>query len=165
LRKEKEMKLAEALIRVKELKTRINDLNRQILSSYWSYEDEPPMYEVTELRKERADRMLDLRTLKKQIALTNLSVLVDFKDQPISIQELIWLISDMKGAVGLQTQLATAPTKPVRNRYLQEEPDERKILVYVNCKDEDQKRQELQKDISDADALLQKTNWEVELNE
>lgn len=151
------MKIGEALVEKKKFQSRLAKCNDLLQKSYY-YRKEKPDFSYKKLRVEIDDITKKIRKLKIDIQYTNMTETVPYKGKNITLAELIILIGDIRAEIATignlyqnmdQYSFMDENTTIMKSQVPPEEIEE-------NIKALNQEKSEL-------DALLQHTNWTVNL--
>lgn len=126
------MTVARALRRIKHLKGQSSTLaGRAQQSTVWVDEDKPT-FDFAEVVKERETVREELVKLKAAVARANTTTKVEFEGQARTIQELVFLMAELKAEVGFYVHLEVhkdrEDVREVRNLEWDEATGERKMV-------------------------------------
>jgi hypothetical protein len=118
------MKLAEALQKLKTLKSKVTRVETYIDSSVMGYEDETLEYVYADEVKARVDLENEIMALKTNIALTNANTAVPFMGSTFSLAGLILLNARLRTEIAFyQKQLKHSLTDTTSYRHVERTKD------------------------------------------
>lgn len=128
-----------------------------IQKSYY-YKNKPD-FSYVKLRTETKMLTENIRKLKMQLQKTNLETMVQYKDDKISLAELIIRIGDIRAEISMLNGLYKARDEYSMFRY----DEDNSVQPQVPPKDIEKEIAELNKEKTKLDGLLQHTNWTIDL--
>lgn len=152
------MKLGEALAEKKRMQVRLAKCNELLKKSY--YYKSKPDFNYGKLKNEIILLTVNLRELKLKIMKTNLTTQVKHEDKDISIAELIIRLGDIRSEISCLNELYKSERDSL---YSLRHSDEDELKMQVPPSEVQDDITSLNKEKTKLDALLQHTNWTVEL--
>lgn len=151
------MKIGEALAEKKRLQNRLAKCNELLKKSY--YYKKKPDFDYYKLTKEVEKLTEKIKDIKMQIMHTNMSTNVNYKGDEISLAELIIELGDIRSRIAVLNELYNPKDWMGRFRY----DDEDNVQPQVPPEEVEKEILKLNNEKTELDALLQHTNWTVEL--
>ncbi len=152
------MKLGAALQELKILQSKLARLYNLRSETFNVLENKKTEVDFDEVTNEIEDLVDNIRSLKVKIAKTNILTQIEFDGKKITIQEMIFLIADLRSSLARLEYLKPRGPVYLGGQAVEYIPQKRQDEIANIISDFEKKK-------SDMDKLLQAKNWSTELIE
>ena len=152
------MKLGAALQNLKILQSKLARLYRLRTDTFSVLETKKVEVDYNQLTTEINTLVDEIRQLKTNIAKTNANTVVTVDEKEISIQELIFLIADLRSDLSKLEELKPRGAVYLGGQAVEYIPQKKQDEMAQIISDKEQRK-------ADLDKILQARNWEIDLLE